>query len=176
MDRRPWKETHAAARAAAVGPSGWQGTHTRRVVGRVHHLALRPSGRSVFDLSLSRRPGTSKAEGGGEKTKTRKQKTEGGPGARLATHRPAYSRQRRPASPEVLAQVTAKSRPHPMALRLSAVTVSPLTTPPWARPPPPPPCAGRSSRTPRCRWSRVRATHATRTYAAGQGAAVCVRV
>ena len=41
--------------------------------------AIAAAGRSVFDLSLSGRPGASKAEGGGEKTKTRKQRGPGGP-------------------------------------------------------------------------------------------------
>ena len=43
--------------------------------------------RSVFDLSLSGRPGASKAEGGGEKTKTRKQRGPGGPALRIRPRR-----------------------------------------------------------------------------------------
>ncbi len=41
------------------------------------------AGRSVFDLSESGWPGASKAEGGGEKTKTRKQRGPGGPALRI---------------------------------------------------------------------------------------------
>ena len=43
--------------------------------------------RSVFNLSLSGRPGPSKAEGGGEKTKTRKQRGPGGPALRIRPRR-----------------------------------------------------------------------------------------
>ena len=47
----------------------------------------RRAGRSVFDLSVSGRPGASKAEGGGEKTKTRKQRGARGPALRIRPRR-----------------------------------------------------------------------------------------
>ena len=54
----------------------------RRSVGRrdpTSPTRPQPPGRSVFYLSVSGRPGASKAEGGGEKTKTRKQRGARGP-------------------------------------------------------------------------------------------------
>ena len=115
--RTHWREAHRehapqllqqpAYGVAACGPSSSQrprmGPQLPWAELRLASGATRPVGRSVFDLSLSGRPGASKAEGGGEKTKTRKQRGPGAPalqtGLRTASVQPA----------EALAQVTTQN-------------------------------------------------------------------